>query len=889
MRYLRAGRKKIGSMKLTPKSQYDLELFSQQIQDSKNPLPIYKQYLEQIHEEQWNAFQNGVPAAELIHQRAWLMDQILILIWQNFFSQEKDIALVAVGGYGRSELHPYSDIDLLILLKKPPKKDRAQQIQAFCTFIWDTGLKLGESVRTIKECVNEAKHDITIATNLLEARAIAGDYSLFKEMEKSVSAKSIWPSEKFFAAKLEEQDKRHEKFGDTAFKLEPNLKDGPGGLRDIHMIGWVAKRHFNVRSYGELLNNGFISEKEYTTLIACQNFLWNVRFALHYLNNRREERLLFDLQKNLALLFGHSDDEKRLAVEHFMKRYYRTAFEINRLNELLLQIFKEAILFPAKSKPIGINKRFQTRDGFIEVTHKNTFKTYPFALLEVFLILQQHPEIQGVRATTIRDIRDHRYLIDDLFRNDIRCRSLFLEILKQPAGLTHEFRRMHRYGILASYLPIFSNIVGQMQYDLFHTYTVDEHTLFVIRNLRRFAVEKYHHEFPKCSDIIRKIPKPELLYLGALFHDIAKGRGGDHSELGEQDAMQFCQHHNLSDYDSKLVGWLVRNHLIMSVVAQKKDISDPEVIKNFAQMVENTNRLNYLYLLTIADIRATNPNLWNDWKASLLDELYDACKSFLEKGPVAIDSKEEKRSKNYQAAVEILRKNGTQMETIENLWQHFYADYFDRYRGDTIAWHTETIIQKTERPLIAVRPVSEHGGTEILIYTHDVDRLFAATTAIFDMMGLNVLNARVNTTRNGFTLDSYLVHNSDNQSLEEPEINRLVEKLKAGLKDPDQVTLDIKRHRPVRFDHLASETKLLFSHDEKNQRSILELHCDDQAGLLSRVGQAFLDCGVRLQDAKISTYGIRVEDAFFITDVHNKPISLTIRQCLNETIKKYLN
>jgi [protein-PII] uridylyltransferase len=387
------------------------------------------------------------------------------------------------------------------------------------------------------------------------------------------------------------------------------------------MIGWVAKRHFGLDSLQELVAEGFLTDSEYRALMEGQHFLWKVRFALHMTTGRREDRLLFDLQRTLADQFGYRSDERRLAVEWFMMDYYRTIQELSRLNEMLLQLFQEVILYvDDPGDPVEINRRFQTRKGFLEVANDRVFRRYPFALLELFLILQQHSEIKGVRASTIRLVRDHRYLIDENFRNNIRSRSLFMEIFRQPHGLTHELRRMNRYGILAAYYPAFEKIVGQMQHDLFHAYTVDEHTLFVVRNLRRFSVPKFNHEFPLCSRISNRLPKPELLYLAGFFHDIAKGRGGNHSELGATDAMEFLRLHGLSDYDQKLVGWLVQNHLLMSQTAQRRDISDPDVINEFARQIGDRTRLDYLYLLTVADIRGTNPTLWNSWKDALSTE-----------------------------------------------------------------------------------------------------------------------------------------------------------------------------------------------------------------------------------------------------------------------------
>ena len=488
-------------------------------------------------------------------------------------------------------------------------------------------------MRSIKDCARESKKDITVATNLMEARLVIGDADLFERMRRATGADKLWPSRAFFEAKWAEQRARHHKFHDTAYNLEPNVKEGPGGLRDIQMVGWVAKRHFGADALHELVTHEFLTESEYESLTKGQEFLWQVRFALHLLAERREDRLLFDYQRILAEQFGYCDDDANLAVEKFMKRYYRTIMDLSRLNEMLLELFQEAILHANAPRSVTpINRRFQSVNGFIEVTDERVFKRSKFALLEIFLIVQQRDELKGVRASTIRLIRDHRHLIDKKFRGDIRARSLFMEILKQPNRITRELRRMHRYGVLEEYLPIFGAVVGQMQYDLFHTYTVDEHSLFVVQNIRAFASPERPQAMPICAKIFSRLPKPHLLYIAGLFHDIAKGRGGDHSELGMDFAMEFCIDHGLGQYDARLVAWLVRHHLTMSLTAQRRDITDPDVIKTFAETVGDQNHLDYLLLLTVADVCGTNPALWNDWKATLLGDLYESTARALRRG-----------------------------------------------------------------------------------------------------------------------------------------------------------------------------------------------------------------------------------------------------------------
>ncbi len=856
---------------------------------------LFRDALKQANLHLKNNFLNGTPAQTLVPQRAAMVDRLLQTIWPHFFAgHHASAALVAVGGYGRGELHPGSDIDLQILVDPACREILRGPLEQFVTFLWDIGLEVGHSVRSVAECADEAGKDISVATNLMESRPLAGSADLYEAMCEAMSPARIWSSLDFFQAKLLEQINRHHKYHDTAYNLEPNIKEGPGGLRDIQVIGWVAKRHFGATTLHDLVDHAFLSETEYQSLIEGQNFLWQIRFALHTLTGRREDRLLFDYQRSLADQFGYRDGGSSLAVEQFMKQYYRTVMELSRLNEMLLQLFEEAILYAANpGEPTPINKRFQSRKGFIEVVNETVFKRYPFALLELFLVLEQHRELKGVRAATIRLIRTHGHLIDDKFRNDLRNRALFMEILRQPHGVSEQLRRMNRYGILAAYLPAFGKIVGLMQYDLFHVYTVDEHTLTVIRNLRRFTRPEHAKEFPLCSEIMQQhIPKPEVLYLAALFHDIAKGRGGDHSELGEQEALQFCLHHGLSQYDARLVAWLVRHHLIMSMTSQRKDISDPEIITEFAITVRSPVYLNYLYLLTVADIRSTNPSLWNSWKDTLLLELYSATQRVMRRGlENPIDQAEHIEEMRAEAR-HLLHTYGNEDEAIDTVWRDFPEDYFLRYTAGEIAWHSQGIIQNIggELPLILVRHHTQRGGTAIFIHTPIDDRLFARTTHALDQMGLSIVDARIIGSRSGLTLDNYVVFEDTGQPISNPHrVQEIFDKLRQTLTHLNREPA-VTRRQPRQFKHFSIPTDVSFSTDERNQKTILELMTVDRPGLLSRVGQALMECGVRLHAAKIVTFGARVEDVFHLTDKNNRPLSADAQfQCLRETIVRHLD
>jgi [protein-PII] uridylyltransferase len=870
---------------------FELDRLDSALATGDNPLPLFKQCLQAGNDVLREQFAAGSGSTILIHARAWLVDEILLRVWKRMHDDASDgMALVAVGGYGRSELMPGSDVDLLLLLPDDDAHRHDDDITGFLTFLWDIGLEVGHSVRNVSDCVEQSLADITVVTNLMEARLLAGSADLFARMQESTSASKIWNSRDFFEAKFLEQRERHHKYHDTAYNLEPNIKEGPGGLRDIQMITWVTNRQFGTASLEELVDRRFLTRDEYQALISGREQLWDIRFALHGLTGRSEDRLLFDYQRTLAKQFGYQDDAQRLGVEAFMKMYYRTIMELSRLNEMLLQLFQETILHPeGPGEPEPINKRFQSRSGFLETVDDKVFRTHPFALLEIFLVLQQHPDLKGVRAGTIRAIREHRHLIDDDFRADIRARSLFMEIIRQPHGLTHELRRMNTYGILAAYLPVFGKIVGLMQYDLFHIYTVDEHILTVVRNLRRFTVHEFALEFPLCSHVIATLPKPELLYLAGLFHDIAKGRGGDHSELGGSEARDFCQQHDLGAYDSELVTWLVENHLQMSSVSQREDISDPVVINRFAKRMKDSVHLDYLYLLTVADVRATNPELWNNWKDALLKQLYYNTRRALQRG--LQDPME--RAEHIQAVRDdALYHLGEMTPAIASLWNLLGDDYFLRHTPDQVAHHTRRLLDnEAGATLVDIQPLSEQGGTEIFIFSPDEDDQFCRLTAVFDQLGLNVVDANIFTTRDNYALDTFHVLDESGSPVSAPrQLEEIRDSLLADLGTRKKSGWHVSKRAPRQYKHFPIKTRLEFKQDTHDNRTVMELITADRPGLLSHIGRAFADCKIRLLNAKIVTLGSRAEDVYYITDQDNQPLTEeTGIACLEKAIHNYLD
>ena len=872
----------------------DTQSFENALASTDNHLPLFRDAISHGSSDLQARFQLGENVGDLVRARAQLVDTLLLQAWRLKIPQDSNVALIAVGGYGRGELHPASDIDLLILLGDNVPPSLSEAIGELLTFFWDIGLEVGHSVRTLQQCVDEATQDITVVTNLMEARLLTGPQALFKALQDATGVDRIWPSDRFFEAKSAEQKKRYLKYDDSVSSLEPNIKESPGGLRDIQMIGWVVKRHFNVETMQDLVTQGFLTEAEHRDLMTDQELLWKIRFALHQLAGRREERMLFDYQRTLAEQFGFHDSREGLGVEAFMQQYYRTAIRVSRMNEMLLQLFYEVIVLKSHlDEPKPINRRFQSRSGVLEVVHDKVFVQHPLALLELFLIMEQHPELTGVRASTIRLVRRHRDMIDDRFRADLGARSLFMEILRQPRGITHELRRMNRYGILARYIPCFANIVGRMQYDLFHVYTVDEHTLFVIRNLRRFMIEKHRCEFPLCNDIMETIPKPELLFLAALFHDIAKGRGGDHSTLGAKDALEFSKLHGLSKYDSRLVSWLVEKHLLMSITAQRRDISDPEVIREFATEVDNPVQLDYLYLLTVADIRATDPGKWNNWKNSLLRELYNATRHALLRGLQNPQERDELIQNKQAGARHLLNADGVDGQQVNEHWLTLSLDYFLHHTWEEIAWQTKVVLgaRPEQLPLVLLRKSATRGGSEVLLYMRDRDDLFALTTRLLAQLRLNIVSAHIETADSGYTLNSFLVLEENGDAVEDKgRKEEIVSVLKNGLSAPDTIESAISVRVPRRMKHFSTPMRIDFILDASNQRTLMKLVADDRPGLLSQIGLAFIDCGIRLINAKITTVGAEANDIFFITDRENRPLSQRSQfLCLEQAVRRHLS
>ncbi|HRQ65255.1 MAG TPA: [protein-PII] uridylyltransferase [Xanthomonadaceae bacterium] len=833
------------------------------------------------------AFDHDVPVDGLVRQRARLVDRVLCALWRGFEDIAGAVALIATGGYGRGELHPHSDIDLMLLVAQAPTGAAAAVLGRFQAALWDTGLRFGVTVRTPAQCREAAAADVGVATALMEARLLTGPAELFDAMRGVVAPPELWPSADYFRAKVAEQQARHARFHDTAYNLEPNLKEGPGGLRDLQTLVWVALRHYGPGSIDALVERGLLGSDEGRTLIRCRSELWRIRWALHRLAGRAEERLLFDHQRALAAAFGLKDEHaQNLAVEQFMQRYYRAAMTMERLNERLLQRFEEAILYadePESAQPI--NADFEARRGFVEARDGELFQRRPQALIEVFLLLAERTELRGVRSTTARLIGEALPRIDDAMRADAEANALFMRLLRSEGRVFEALSRMNRYGVFGRFLPAFGKVVGRMQYDLFHVYTVDQHTLFVLRNLLRFREAEAARTHPLAHAVQQRLRKPELLLLAGLFHDIAKGRGGDHSELGADDAAAFCARVGLSAADTDLVVWLVRQHLLMSVTAQRHDITDPEVVNRFATEVAERERLDHLYLLTIADISATSPKLWNNWKDHLLASLYESTRFALRRGLGHPLHPAERIAEHQREARELLRSEGLDEATIDAVWADFPEDSFLRYSPDQLAWQTRALAGQPREalPLVLVRLNERRGTTEVFVCSPDKDGLFATVTAMLDRLGLNVLEARIVNSAGGLALDTFQVLDRDGRAVTSPRRNAEIGSAiaRALAHDPLRPEL-VRRALSRRQRHFQIPVQVEFN--QRDGRSEMLLVCSDRAGLLAVVAQALRQCGVRVHDARIATFGERAEDFFMLTDEADRPLDEAAQAVLRETL-----
>ncbi len=837
----------------------------------------------------------------LVVARSKHIDCLLMSLWQHL-EINHEFSLIAVGGYGRGELHPFSDIDLLILTKKTPNKEQSSKLSTFITLLWDTGLIIGHAIRDLKQCISLAKEDITVVTNLMESRLLLGAPNLFEKMLELSSPHNIWNATDFYNAKTEEKEQRYKKFDGSSYDLEPNVKSSPGGLRDVQTVTWIAQRCFFPKTLFQLVKQRVITRQEYQSLVKSQQYIWKVRFALHLVSGKPEDRLLFDYQKKTAEMMGYEDEKNKLAVEKLMKKYYRSARIVRNIADILLQVMEENLNKSIiDQNVISIDDNYQILNQRIHAINPEIFNEKPSHLLKVFHLVAKTKNIRGLSASTLRAIRASRNKITRQFAKSKTNKKLFIDFWNIQHHSSRAMFLMKRSGVLSDYLPSFKKITGQMQYDMFHSYTVDEHTLFLLKNLVNFTNPEKSQKFPLCMEIMQRQSQPSNIYLAGLFHDIGKGRGGDHSELGAQEVKLFCEKHNIPKEQTELISWLVANHLTMSLIAQKRDTSDPKVVGNFAELVKTSQRLELLYVLTVADIRATSHNLWNSWKDSLLRELYlNTLTHLTEKSLIDNQQiKDQKPSleiweKNRNQALDTLITKGFTHSEINNLWQQVGHKFYSKRSPRAIVWQTQLILESRknnqEDIVIGIRDVTKRTSSEVFVYTKDKDDLFATLTATLNQLGININAANIYTDKNGYCYDSFLVLDEKNQTLKDQSlIQKIKQSIRENINKIDTTEIEVRQRTPRQFKHFKVKTSVKFYDDEFSGFTGLEIKARSQPGFLAAVARAFKDCNIKIHDARITTLGETAEDIFIVSHRNNQPITdLKLRNEICEAIKQRL-
>ena len=802
-------------------------------------------------------------ASRMIRALTQRVDETLLALWRAAGMPE-GAALVAVGGYGRGELFPYSDIDVLVLLPHAPDSDGApvkRSIEGFITACWDTGLEIGSSVRSVAECVFLAQSDVTVQTALLESRLLVGSRQVFNHFRR-VCTQAMDPKA-FLRAKMLEMHQRHQKYEDTPYSLEPNCKESPGGLRDLQVVIWVARAAGLGKSWAALAARGLITPFEVKQLQRNEGLLKLIRARLHTISGRREDRLVFDLQTAVAESFGYRSSRAQRASEVLMRRYYWAAKAVTQLNQILMLNIEERINGSQDAPMRPIDARFLERGGMLEVASDDLYQREPHAILETFLVYQKTVGIKGLSARTLRALYNARDLMDAKFRHDPVNRATFMQILKAAGGQTHAFRLMNQTSVLGRYLWVFRRIVGQMQHDLFHVYTVDQHIITVLRNVRRFLIPEHAHEYPFCSQLASQWDRPWLLYVAALFHDVAKGRGGDHSELGAKEARRFCRDHGIDREDAALIEFLVTEHLTMSRIAQKEDLSDADVIEAFAVRVGSERRLTALYLLTVADIRGTSPKVWNAWKGKLLEDLYRLTLRALGGARPNLDAEIEARK---QEARHLLNLNALPAGSELALWDTLQLSYFARHDAGDIAWHARSLIDRVAgaKPLVRARLSSLGEGLQVLVYAPDRPDLFARICGYFDSAGFNILDAKVHTTHKGYALDTFQVTSPPFEEHYRDLLAYVETQLAAALSTDGPLPEPSRGRISRRVKSFPITPRVTLRPDERGQCWLLNVSTSDRSGLLYSMARVLAHHGINLQLAKITTLGERVEDTFLI-------------------------
>ncbi|KFN44802.1 hypothetical protein N789_01955 [Arenimonas oryziterrae DSM 21050 = YC6267] len=811
------------------------------------------------------AYAAGEGVERLIARQCALTDAFVVSAWHRCVDAREPMSLLATGGYGRGELYPLSDIDLLVLAEPKIQKKHVAAMSRLFALLWDVGLAASHAVRSVRECVDAAKNDIATLTSLMELRTLAGDDAARTELIAALAPKKLWPPKKYFEAKREEQRARHARYNDTADNLEPNLKEGPGGLRDLHTVTWMGMRLYGVPGLQALVPLGLLGGDECATLEREWRIIAKLRFGLHLIAPRREERLVFDHQKTLAALMGLKDEDDNLAVEQMMQGFFRAAATTLRINDRLLQRFEEQL--SGETKIIEVEPGYVLRHGYLAMTDAGRLAGDMATVLHLFSVWTRLDTARGLHSETARALAESLPTFKPYREQSPEVRAQFIAMLSGPKAVI-TLKRMARLGVLARYLPEFGKVSGRMQYDLFHVYTVDQHTLTVLRFMDGFLAGPVEG-FSLPHEVVPRLRKPFLLLVSGLFHDIAKGRGGDHSQLGAEDVRVFADAHELPSADTELLVWLVREHLLMSVTAQRQDISDPDVVTRFATRVADREHLDYLYLLTCADIAGTSPKLWNAWKDRLLADLYTATRYALRRGLEHPLNADDIIADTRNMALAKLLDEGFDEAAVQGVWTTFPEAAFLRYRPEQLVWQTKGILaHAAQSSQVLVRGHDSPGSYEVFVRTHDRDGLFAALVATLDRLGLSVLDARILSSTDGFALDNFQVL----ASAHTPDPVRIAQTLHGALRDPAQVK-PARRAMPRQLRHFRVPVRVDFDAVDAGDRTRLSLVCTDRPGLLADIAQVLRTHRLRVHDARIATFGERVEDFFLLTDENDRAVT----------------
>ena len=857
-------------------------LFSPTLSSPLTPsaVKIERENLKQFELENFSRYS----IFELIENRSDFYDALLIQLWQEMgLSEQQGIALIAVGGYGRCEMFPLSDLDFLILVEQTPIPEIEEKITQFIQFLWDCGFEVGHSVRTLEQCELEGKQDITIATNLLEARFLTGNRPHFDALNELVKNSDFWSKEDFFNAKVQEQIERYQRYHNTAYNLEPDIKYSPGGLRDLHLLYWVALHHSGALTLEAILQSGFIYPQEYQQLQESRAFLFKVRFALHLILKRYDNRLLFDRQIKVSELLGFRGEGNQ-AVEKMMKCFFQALHRISLISNLLIQHYRENVLSLNRATVIEqLDDDFQLINQCLCLRNSLVFQEKPARILDLFFYLTQY-EQANIHSDTLRQLQISLEQLPQKLCEIPEAREKFLRLFNQPNAIKRAFMPMHQYGVLTAYLPQWQAIEGLMQFDLFHIYTVDEHTLRVMLKLESFLSQESEQEHPIAHRIFSQLSDRTLLYIAALFHDIAKGRRGDHAELGAEDVADFAQLHGLDRREIDTLAWLVQSHLLMSITAQRRDIHDPEVVMNFAEAVQNQVRLDNLTCLTVADICATNGNLWNSWKRSLFASLYEFTEQQFVQGMKELLDYSEKSAENRKLAQQILTQDYSDITpiSIEQLWDRCPEDYFVRNTPKQIAWHTSLLVDFAEALLVKISNRFSLGGTEVFIYCQDQPHLFNKVVSTIGAKKFSIHDAQIITTQDGYVFDSFIITELNGELVEFDRRRELEQALTVALQSEKLPALSITPNRQLQ--HFTVQTDVRFLHENKKEHTEMELVALDKPGLLAQVSQIFSDLNLNLLNAKVTTVGEKAEDFFILTNQLGKALAREERENLRHVI-----